>query len=102
MGEPGVDGGILGHREEQVTFTVELDLRERTLVAGEQNGTLLSIKAKPNNQPQRARRVSKRIHSDQEALVSEIRTILKAANKAAGCKLADKTKQAVVRGAAGW
>ncbi len=43
--EPGADDGVLCYREEQVTFTVELDLGERTLVTREENGPLLCVKS---------------------------------------------------------
>jgi hypothetical protein len=33
---------ILGHREEQIALAVVFDLRQRTLVALKENGTLLS------------------------------------------------------------
>lgn len=41
--EPSVNDWILCDGEEQVTFTVELDLGERTLVSREENGPLLSV-----------------------------------------------------------
>lgn len=36
--EPSVDGRVLCDGEEQVTFAVELDLGERTLVTRQENG----------------------------------------------------------------
>lgn len=38
--EPDIDRVILGSGEQQVSFLVEDDLRERTLVTGEKNGFL--------------------------------------------------------------
>ena len=41
--EPSVDDGILCDGEEQITFTVELDLGERTLVSREEDRPLLKV-----------------------------------------------------------